>query len=380
MNQIAVNLIVGSSLLLSFLVFLNPNKYNKQGNKWLSLCLFCLFLFLLNIDEFLLFNNIDTKKFHLYIFSLYIVTPIFYLTIVYFVNPTKKWKPIYYLHFIFGLFFVLFEQNSTTLKDNEIHLLSENISQFSHYTNLFLMNVVLPLQAIFYISFSYIEIKKHEKNINQFSSNTNDINLKWLKQIVYYIVFLGTLFVVHIFTNSIHFLNFALLICLFFIGYSTIKQKEIFPFPRDQKVEIIEIIQYKSNNEIEKKKLLSDEKLLKIKNKLIQIMELKKPFLNSDITLILLANQIDVSAHLLSYVINEGFNENFNQFINRYRIDESKKLILDPKKNNLSILGIGYEVGFNSKSVFNSTFKKITGCSPIQYKNKNLLEKTSTEL
>lgn len=104
---------------------------------------------------------------------------------------------------------------------------------------------------------------------------------------------------------------------------------------------------------------------------MIELLEKEKPHLNCEISLVQLANSLFIKPHILSYVINEGFNENFNQLINRYRIEEAKKLIIDPTMNRLSISGIGYEVGFNSKSVFNHTFKKNTGLTPIQFKSEN---------
>lgn len=97
-------------------------------------------------------------------------------------------------------------------------------------------------------------------------------------------------------------------------------------------------------------------------------MQIEKPFLNSDLSLVKLAKRIDVSAHTLSYVINKGFNENFYQFINGYRITAAQKLILDSNMEHLSLLGIGFEVGFNSKTVFNTTFKKVTGKTPSEFK------------
>ena len=77
---------------------------------------------------------------------------------------------------------------------------------------------------------------------------------------------------------------------------------------------------------------------------------------------------MNCTPHQLSYIINNGFDENFYQFINRFRIEEAKKLILNPNMNHLSLLGIGFEVGFNSKSVFNTTFKKNTGKTPSEFK------------
>jgi AraC-like DNA-binding protein len=102
-------------------------------------------------------------------------------------------------------------------------------------------------------------------------------------------------------------------------------------------------------------------------------MKNQKLFLDSELNLIKLSSISGIPLHQLSYTINNGFNENFFMFVNRFRIEEAKKLILDPKMNYLSILGIGFEVGFNSKTVFNTTFKKITGFTPTSFKKHNSL-------
>ena len=104
---------------------------------------------------------------------------------------------------------------------------------------------------------------------------------------------------------------------------------------------------------------------------LLRVMQTEKLFLNTDLSLFSLANKLSVSAHNLSFIINEFSGENFNQFINRYRVEEAQKMILNSKNNHLSILGIGFEVGFNSKSAFNTTFKKVTSRTPNEFKKAN---------
>jgi AraC-like DNA-binding protein len=165
-------------------------------------------------------------------------------------------------------------------------------------------------------------------------------------------------------------INTLLLISLLFIGYNAMRQKEIFPFSDSSKKEIKTIIKQERKNNSSKKRQASDEDY-KLYKALLQLMETEKPFLSSDLSLFSLANQLSVSAHNLSFIINEYSGENFNQFVNRYRIEEAKKLILNPKMKHLNILGIGYEVGFNSKSTFITTFKKLTNQTPNEYKKSN---------
>jgi AraC-like DNA-binding protein len=99
-------------------------------------------------------------------------------------------------------------------------------------------------------------------------------------------------------------------------------------------------------------------------------MDAHKPFLNPDITLEALANEISVNPRLLSQIINETFNKNFKSYILEYRIKESMNILADSKHAKLTILEILYQVGFNSKSAFNNQFKLYTNLTPIEYRSK----------
>ena len=368
MNQLLVNLIAGSSLLISVMIFLNPNKFNIAGNRWLGLFVFCVFL--LNIDECLYFNNIYFEHIKFYVFSIYCIVPVFYFTIVYFIKPQKKWKSIYCSHFIFGLLFVLVGQSSTHIVQGNLVISAPNSSRLIIYFNQFLMYFILPLQFIVYLWQCFIEIKKHNQNIKKFSSNTQEIDLKWLKHILYIIISFSFFYFIYIFTQSAVMINALLLITLFFISYNAIRQKEIFPYSDNSKKEIRAIILAERNQNSIKKKESSFEDKEKFEN-LLHLMQTEKLFLNTDLSLFSLANKLSVSAHNLSFIINEFSGENFNQFINRYRVQEAQKMILNSKNNHLSILGIGFEVGFNSKSAFNTTFKKVTSQTPNEFKKAN---------
>ena len=96
-------------------------------------------------------------------------------------------------------------------------------------------------------------------------------------------------------------------------------------------------------------------------------MQEHKPYLNNELTLPMLAEQLEISTNNLSQILNEGFGENFYKFINRYRIEESQRLLQDPALAHFNILGIAFEAGFNSKATFNKTFKEIVGISPSTF-------------
>ena len=101
-------------------------------------------------------------------------------------------------------------------------------------------------------------------------------------------------------------------------------------------------------------------------------MQRHRPFTDANLTLKKLANQTNIPERQLSQTINTELQQNFYEFLNHYRIEAAKQLLVDPSYEHLTILAIAYEVGFNSKSSFNAAFKKIAGITPSQYKKQSV--------
>lgn len=96
-------------------------------------------------------------------------------------------------------------------------------------------------------------------------------------------------------------------------------------------------------------------------------MRLEKPFTDQQLTLVKLARQLDISENKLSQVINTRTQDNFFEFVNKYRVE----LVIDKLKGgehkSSTLLGLAFDSGFNSKASFNSAFKKITGLTPSAF-------------
>lgn len=103
-------------------------------------------------------------------------------------------------------------------------------------------------------------------------------------------------------------------------------------------------------------------------------MDREKPYLDPDISIHTLAQKIGISKNHLTQVLNERLKVNFYEYINGRRVDEAKKMICSPAYNHLTLTGIGLEAGFKSKTAFNQNFKKVTGCTPTEWKRKAMGE------
>jgi len=118
---------------------------------------------------------------------------------------------------------------------------------------------------------------------------------------------------------------------------------------------------------IKKKELLDEKQLESYTNRLLEYMATEKPYRDAGLSLRQLAQQLGLSANQLSLVINEGQGKNFNHFVNHYRVEEFKQLAKDPNRSHLTIVGLAFECGFNSKTVFNTYFKQHTGLTPSAF-------------
>lgn len=113
-----------------------------------------------------------------------------------------------------------------------------------------------------------------------------------------------------------------------------------------------------------------DAKIEKLVTRIISLIEQDKIYTEPELNLQQLAEKLQAPSYQVSLAINEGLQKNFYEFINAYRVEEAKKLLLDSKNKNFTILSVGFEAGFNSKTTFNTVFKKFTGLTPTQFREK----------
>ncbi len=127
---------------------------------------------------------------------------------------------------------------------------------------------------------------------------------------------------------------------------------------------------YKSQKKY-KQTLLSDDEIERHGNALKKIMKEHKLYLNPDISLKDIASYLELPTNYVSQLLNLGFQKNFSEFINTYRVEEFKQRVILEENKGLTIMAVAYDSGFNSKTVFNTFFKKIVGTTPNSYLKKN---------
>ncbi len=129
-----------------------------------------------------------------------------------------------------------------------------------------------------------------------------------------------------------------------------------------------EMVQKEDSKKKYANSLLTENQAKHHLDRLLKYMEDEKPYLESDLTVRTLARKLSMPQKELSQVINDCLDMNFWKFVNEYRVQEARQLLLDSKSSKRSILEIAYDAGFNSKSSFNEVFKKQLNMTPSKFK------------
>lgn len=226
-------------------------------------------------------------------------------------------------------------------------------------------------------------IGKYQQAANNKFSDSNRTNLSWLRStFLFFIVFmlLGTLngFIGVSPGAKYYYLFLTILLAVFFLFMNRLMLKVlrvpgIFSILTEDETKDIqpEIPKYGSS-------AVKEDEKKKVEEQLLDLMRKDKPYLDSELSLNELATRLSVKPKVLSQVTNEKLNQNFFDFINTHRIEEAKRLLAEPEDSKITVLEVLYEVGFNSKSSFNTLFKKNTGLTPSEFKKKYHSQKGST--
>ena len=197
--------------------------------------------------------------------------------------------------------------------------------------------------------------------------NGETVKRKWLTKVAWFYNGFAWAYLAYwvlVWTNLIkveydYSISFAMTAFIYMTGYLGFRQPEIFNGTDHLKKEIE--AKYTRST-------LKPEQMILLKDRLIQLMEEKKPFLDSELKIQQLSELMGISTHQLSQLINEQLGLSYPEFIHKYRIREAERLLSDPNFAETKILSIAFDVGYSNKATFNSAFKKLTGMSPVEFK------------
>lgn len=374
-----VGIVVG--IIAAFSLFIIQS--NKQANKYLAGLVFVCVGTLLH--NFLIATGIYNQKPQLYFLPVILslgIGPLLYLFInrLIFLKPVSR-KSIF-LHLLPLLIQFLFYS---------ICFLQKAKTKYEIYSGYY-QTFINPFQIIgtyisvaVYIFMSFKEITYYNQQLNDFYSNTDKIELQWLKKVLYVFMFYYILAIVFIiisysFNISQNYFpsDFIRCIIIFTIAIYAANQttlsrvqqniQTIIAAPLNNIIEIDEkerdYVETKEEVKIEQPKEINSELLSKI----LETVEADTLYLNEELTLADLAKKLGYSTKTISYTINNGLQKSFSLFINEYRVNLFKERKSSGKYEHLSIMGLAYDCGFNSKSTFNRIYKEITGFAPKEQK------------
>ncbi len=320
---------------------------------------------------------------------LYTFAPVIYWASVYLTSVSQKWSPRIFFHFIPYLVILLLYFKSYVFTDTDLQTLTEAAVSTQHDgIDTFLVSLFF-VQVAIYMYLSINTLKRHRKTLPLFVSNLPDNDYHWLSNVMIGLCVLFAVSFAEFFTDSTYlsgFFSSFYLIGFYYVGLQLVRQRDVFSFPQEQAEGLSNLVEEQLEPDFagekigqapditypasQKKKTISDEKIALYHQRLLAIMETEKPYMDSEITLPKLAKMILLNTYQTSYLINSGFNENFYNFINRYRLDECQRMLASSEFDHLSILDIAFESGFNSKTSFNTAFKRYTGCSPREFRER----------
>jgi AraC-like DNA-binding protein len=363
-----------SLLLATFLLTVNTS--NKQPNR-----LFAVFLILTAVDlsGFFIYDYIsDQPDFEVFRYtSCLLIMPLFYLYALSVCYSDFRLRPKHLLH-VLPFVIVNLVLMPRFYLGNAIEKEHFFFEIQSIMPEIYFFKILVEAQYVFYIVGVLLTLKKYRKIYLENYANASTSTYEWLMQLT--IVF----FIAHTFVVSKNLLRYtaynnmftwanifvgivALCITCWFV-LKALNYPELFRGV-SSKMELAEDILPAADPAVMHAENHQDAAITTQIESLKKYMRDKEPYLDPSLTILELSNQTSIPVRDLSVLINHYMDQHFFDFVNEYRIQKAMDILKDQEKSNLTVLEILYQVGFNSKSSFNTSFKKYTGLTPTAFRN-----------
>lgn len=342
-------------LFLSIIFLISQILKKKKGSLLLAVT---LLIFGLNIIEPVLIRThyLYNVPHFLYIgpFFLLLIGPVIYFYVLNIKTKQFKWKPFYLLHIVPFLLVKLwkfpnFFQSAIEKKDIIKRFINKESSEVfvnSNFDITFLFKLH-PL-AYFLVALTIVlfDIKRKKSSFTKFH--------------IIYVVSLTIVFAFYLFGRTLNLIDVNLywqILAIIMFIFTTVSSYFI----------ISDLLKpYNHKNTFNRNK-----QTINLYNHLKKLMISEELFLDENISLNSLSKTVGISSKVLSKIINEFEQKKFTDFINRYRIEKAKELILDEKMKHFTFEAISKQVGFSNKMTFNRAFKRHLNMTPSEYKTIN---------
>jgi AraC-like DNA-binding protein len=382
-------------ILLSVFFFLKSR--HRLSNLMLGLY---VFLFSVGLLEDWFVQNSDTSGKRIIAFlisnSAYLYGPLLYLFIYYLTTSAYHFNKKHFLHF--APFFIFFSTDLVTfLSGWQPDKFSSDILEIVGFE-------LLVIQILIYNMLSIRRLTKYHAEMLETYSNIEERDLRWLKRLLVIItcIYIFSFALSHLSLFGVQglgkyfgFIQVMITLCIYLISYNVLARPGLFlpetGFPAEKEMETAtrnNEDELKPGNRVQENMLniekpiqetesllvskyrksgLKPEHAKKLLTDLQKIMEEEKLFKQPELNIHSLASIMNISKNHLTQVINEQLQINFFEFINTYRVEEAKKILVNPDYSHLNLQGIAAEAGYKSKTTFFINFKKLTGFSPLEW-------------
>ncbi len=371
-------MLVLQSLVFAVLLFIKYKNKRNISDLFLGLILLltCYNQTCYTVGFMGWYNEYRTTKINYFLYNIAIaLAPLIYLYVKSVTTSNFKFQRKHWWHFYLAISFIVYRAS--------IFIYDASQPGFHETQNGVLKikldeAIIQPVMGyiefpfmLLYLAFTLQLFYNYRKRIKQYFSNTYKLELNWILSflLLFSILFLYDMvqtIVDHYFIDLsylqrwwLSLLSAMVTLYIGIKGYFTDTTKlNKLNFTFSPSLEAIPQV-----SEDDSSKSISENDIEIVKS----LMEKDKVFLNPELNLSDMAQQAKMSRGQLSEVINSGFHQNFNDFVNSYRVNAFKNMIKENKHQQLSLLGIAQECGFNSKATFNRVFKKLTEISPSEY-------------